>query len=106
MVEDKIHFVCDKWIEPSTKDCERGDKGSLWGIFSIKGPAQIRPSDWGEAIKNKSFNEILIGFLKYFFNTLEIWLEVAAQGKNKLQLINVKSIYPELGENLCKAHPA
>ena len=42
---DTIHFVCDKWIEPSIKDCEREDRGSLRGIYSIKGPAQIRPSD-------------------------------------------------------------
>ena len=60
---DTIHFVCDKWIEPSIKDCERGERGSLRGIYSIKGPAQIRPSDWGEASKNKSFKESLIGFL-------------------------------------------
>ena len=60
---DIIHFVCDKWIEPSIKDCEREDRGSLRGVYSIKGPAQIRPSDWGEALKNKSFKESLIGFL-------------------------------------------
>ena len=60
---DTIHFVCDKWIEPSIKDCEREERGSLRGIYSIKGPAQIRPSDWGEASKNKSFKESLIGFL-------------------------------------------
>ena len=44
------HFVCDKWIEPSIKDCEREDKGSLKGIYSIKGPAQIRSSDSGESL--------------------------------------------------------
>ena len=55
--------MCDKWIEPSIKDCEREDRGSLRGVYSIKGPAQIRPSDWGEALKNKSFKESLIGFL-------------------------------------------
>ena len=60
---DTIHFVCDKWIEPSIKDCEREDRGSLRGIYSIKGSAQIRPSDWGETVKNKSFKESLIGFM-------------------------------------------
>ena len=42
---DTILFMCDKWIEPSVKDCEREDRGSLRGVYSIKGPAQIRPSD-------------------------------------------------------------
>ena len=60
---DTIHFVSDKWIEPSIKDCEREDRGSLREVYSIKGPAQIRPSDWGEALINKSFKESLIGFL-------------------------------------------
>ena len=55
---DTIHFVCDKRIEPSIKDCEREDRVTLRGIYSIKGPAQIKPSDWGEALKNKSFKEV------------------------------------------------
>ena len=60
---DTIHFVCDKWIETSTKSCKREDRGLLRGIYFIKVPAQMRPSDWGEALKNKSFKESLIGFL-------------------------------------------
>ena len=72
----------------------------------VKGLAQIRPSDWREALKNKSFDESLIGFLKHFLNTLEIWLEAGVQVKNNLRFINVDSIYSELGEALCKALPA
>ena len=45
---DTNHLVCDKWIEPSKKGCEREDKSSLRGIYSTKGPTQIRLSDWGE----------------------------------------------------------
>ena len=59
---DTNRVVCDKWIEPSIKDCEREDRGSLRGIYSIKGPAQIRPSDWGEALTNKTFKESLLSF--------------------------------------------
>ena len=51
------HFVCSKWIEPSIKDREREDRGLLRGIYSIKDPAQIRPLDWREAFKNKTFKE-------------------------------------------------
>ena len=68
----------------------------------VKRLAQIRPLDWGEALKNKSFVESLIGFLKHFFNTLEIWLEAGMQGKINLRFINVDSIYSELGEALCE----
>ena len=59
---DTNHFVCDKWIEPPIKDCEREHRGSLRGVYSIKDPAQIRPSDWGVALKNKNFKERLLGF--------------------------------------------
>ena len=59
---DTNHFVCDKWIEPSKKDCETEDRGSVRGIYSIKGPAQIRPSDCAEALKNNTFKESLLGF--------------------------------------------
>ena len=55
----------------------------------VKRLAQIRPLD-------------LIGFLKHFFNTLEIWLEAGMQGKINLRFINVDSIYSELDEALCK----
>ena len=62
-METPTTFFCAKWTEPSIKDCEREYRGSLRGIYSIKDPAQIRPSDWGEALKNKTFEEILPGFL-------------------------------------------
>ena len=71
--------MCDKWIEPSIKDCEREDRGSLRGFYSIKGPTQIRPSDWGEALKNKPFKESLIGFL------IEAWKD---DSKNKTAYAN------------------
>ena len=60
---NSIHSVCDKWIEPSIKECDRENRGPLRGIYFIKGPAEIRPSDLGIALKNKSFKESLIGLL-------------------------------------------
>ena len=60
---DTIHFEFDKWIESSIKKCEREDRGSLRGIYFVKGPGQIRRSDWGGTLKNKSFKKSLIGFL-------------------------------------------
>ena len=59
---DNIHFVRDKWIELSIKDFERKDRDSLRGIYFMKYSAQIKPSDWGEALKNKIFKEKLIVF--------------------------------------------
>ena len=64
---NSIHSVCDKWIEPSIKEYDRENRGSLRGIYFIKRPAEIRPSDLGEALKNKSFKEGLIGFF------IEVW---------------------------------
>ena len=60
---DTNHFVCDKWIEPSINDCEREDRGSLRGIYSIKGLSQRIPSDSGDTFKNKTFKENLLVFL-------------------------------------------
>ena len=54
---DTKPFVCGKWIEPSIKHCEEEDRVSLRGIYSIKSPAQIRPSDWEQALKNKTFEK-------------------------------------------------
>ena len=59
---DTNHFVCDKWIELSIKDCEGEDRDSLRGVYSIKSPVQKRPSDWREALKNKMFKESLLFF--------------------------------------------
>ena len=83
--------MCDKWIEPSIKDCEREDRGSLRGFYSIKGPTQIRPSDWGEALKNKPFKESLIGFL------IEAWKD---DSKNKTVYANYNNrCYKYCAEN-------
>ena len=40
---DTNDFIRDKWVEPSIKDSEREDRGSLRGIYSIKGLAKRRP---------------------------------------------------------------
>ena len=47
---------------------------------------------------------IALGYI-HLFNTLEIWLEAAVQGKNKLRSINGSNIYSEFGETLYKASP-
>ena len=92
--EDTIHFVCDKWIEPSIKDCEREDRGSLGGIYSIKGQVQIRPSDWGEALKYKYFKESLMGFL------IEAW-----KGDSRAIILKNKTVYANYN-NCCYKYRA
>ena len=88
---DTIHFVCDKWIQPSIKDCEREDRGSLNGIYSIKGPAQTRPSDWNNALKNRSFKESLIGFL------VEAWKDNSCA-----TILKHKTIYANFNDHCFK----
>ena len=57
-------FVTDKWIEPSIKDCERINRsGSCTTTFSVKGPAQKRPTNWIAALRSNTFKESLIEFL-------------------------------------------
>ena len=62
-----IHFVTDKWVSPSIKDCERQERESTTFPYEIKGPGQRRPSNWALALKNVSFKNSLIKFL------IEIW---------------------------------
>ena len=59
----EIHYVSDKWVKPSIKDCER-DKRSAENIpYQIQGPEQKLPSNWLSALRNPFFKESLILFL-------------------------------------------
>ena len=48
-----IHYVTDKWLNPSIKDNERKNRESKSQKYEIKGPNQKRSSNWKEALKNK-----------------------------------------------------
>ena len=50
-----IHYVTDKWLNPSIKDNERENRESNSQNYEIKGPNQKRPSNWIEALKNPKF---------------------------------------------------
>ena len=60
---DVIHFVTDKWLPPSIKNCERDSKMSSSTAFNITGPSQKRPIKWNQALRNNHFKESLIEFL-------------------------------------------
>ena len=38
--EHILHFVCNKWVNPSIKDCERTDLDKSTPIYCAKDPAQ------------------------------------------------------------------
>ena len=58
-----IHFVSDKYITPSVKDCERIERASDSTSYQITGASQKRPSNWLVALRNSKFKESLIEFL-------------------------------------------
>ena len=59
-----IHFISDKWISPSIKDCERSDRADDSDVlYLVNGPAQKRPSDWNSALRSNTFKQSLIRFL-------------------------------------------
>ena len=60
-----IHFVFDKTISPSIKDCERDKRmgNGRTSSYFISGPGQKRPSSWLEALRNDQFKESLVEFL-------------------------------------------
>ena len=55
-----LHFVCDKWVHPAIKDCERKDRDKSKLIYCGKDPAQKRPTNWLDALKSNTFKESLI----------------------------------------------
>ena len=58
-----VHFVSDKYITPTIKDCEREARASTSIGYQITGPSQKRPSNWIAALRNTKFKESLIAFL-------------------------------------------
>ena len=60
-----IHFVFDKTISPSIKDCERDSRTTnrKMAMYHIIGPCQKRPANWLEALRNDEFKEALVNFL-------------------------------------------
>ena len=55
--------MCNKWVHPSIKDCERKNRDKSTAKYCVKGPAQKRPTNWQDALKNNTFKESLIGYL-------------------------------------------
>ena len=55
-----LYFVCDKWVHPSIKDCERKDRYKSTATYCVKEPAQKRPTNWLDALK---YNTFLIRYL-------------------------------------------
>ena len=88
---DTNHFVCNKWIEPSIKNCEREDRGSLRGIYSNKDSAQIRPTDSGVALKSRIFKERLLGFF------IEVWKDGCTA-----RILKKKTVYANYKNCCCK----
>ena len=62
---DIVHFVFDKWIQPSIKDCERDTRAADIGCISyqIKGANQKHRSNWLSALRSSSFKKSLMAFL-------------------------------------------
>ena len=59
----EIHFVIDKWVSPSIKDCECDQRGSSSMTYRISRVGQKRPGNWLQALRNSSFKKSLIEFL-------------------------------------------
>ena len=57
--------MCNKWVNPSTKDCERTDLDKSTPIYCAKDPTQKDEMrlKWLDALKNNNFEESLIRYL-------------------------------------------
>ena len=91
---DTIHFVFDKTVSPSIKDCER-DKRMINGrtsLYHIAGPGQKRPSSWMEALRNDQFKESLVDFL------VQSW-----EDDNLVAILKEKVLYAN-GGDICYSY--
>ena len=57
-----IHFVSDKWITPSIKDCEKQSRNAIDISYHFVGAAQKRPTNWLAALRS-IFKTSLVEFL-------------------------------------------
>ena len=66
-----IHFIADKWKDPSIKDCERTARSNEIRMVScqIKGVSQKRSSNWLAALQNSKFKSSLIAFFVNYWNS-------------------------------------
>lgn len=60
---ERVDIVFDTYEEPSIKDCERDRRGAEETVYLIHGPEQVRPKDFGKALKSSSFKQQLPRFL-------------------------------------------
>ena len=58
-----IHFVTDKWIAPSIKDCESQSRNATDISYHIVGAAQKRPTNWLATLLSSTFKTSLVEFL-------------------------------------------
>lgn len=59
----EIHIVFDRYLTPSIKDSERQNRQGFDIPYSIKGPRQVRPTDFLGSLKNYRFKDALVEFL-------------------------------------------
>jgi len=91
---NEVHFVTDKWITPSIKDCERDKRGSSSLSYQINGANQKRPSNWLQALRNSTFKKSLVRFLS------KVWAE-----DSFAEILGNKVLYVN-SENNCTTYRA
>ena len=65
-----IHFVSDKWITPSIKDCERQSRNAIDISYHIVGATQKLPISWLAVLCSSSFKTSLVEFLVLAWSTV------------------------------------
>ena len=65
-----VHFLFDKWVSLSIKDCKRENRSAESGsiLYEIKGASQKRPSNWLSALQSLNFKKPLMYFLIDFWS--------------------------------------
>ena len=114
-----IHFVSDKWIKPSIRDCERQTRNGARRSRRILQYARrsrysyffhlsniVLPSN--VVVRTADTDCLVIGLgCKHLYDpSLNIWLEVGVQSNNSQRFINMNRLYSHFGETLCNSLPA
>ena len=84
----EIHFVWDKWLQPSIKDTERCTRGDTQATYQVTGTLQRRTQDWMKLLRSSSFKTSLNKFL------LEAWSSCKFK-----EIIGDKILYTNEGDH-------
>ena len=93
--------VCCEEVQALYCSHEEADNRMFFHLTYVQAPSNvvIRTADTDCFV-------ISLGCMKFYHETLNVWLEVGIQSKNTLRYIDINQLHTTLGQSLCDSLPA